>query len=175
MKNFLIILFFFPLFSFSQSIDKYNLVIAKKLGVCYDTLTPITGDEKYFYPLCSDSTVRVFILKPNYYLVYNESPGWCGSGGCSLEFYKKENNKFIEIPSSTLLGNVDINQDINDYVVYSDVLKRDNCWTYYTVKTKIKNDIVYYDEIIKYEHKIHDDHNHSENCESFDSSFLLSH
>ena len=175
MKKLLLILLCLPFFGFPQSIDTYNLDIAKELGICYDTLTPISGDEEYFYPLCSDSTVRVFFLEPNYYVSYNESPGWCGSGGCSVNFYKKYKNKFIRIPSSTILGNVDINQDVNDYVVYSDVLKRDHCWTFYTVKIKVKNDIVYYDEIIKYEHKIHHDDTkyHSENCESFDSSFLL--
>jgi len=160
-----------PFIGVSQNSDKYNLDIARELGCCYDKAV-LVPETEYFYPLCSDSTVRVFFLEPNYYVVYNESHGWCGSGGCSVDFYKRENNKYINIPSSTLLGSVDINQDINDYVVFSDVVKRDLCWTNYTVKIKVKNDIVYFDEVVKYEHIIHDKR-HSRNCESNNPSFLL--
>ena len=170
MRSLLIILFM-PFIGVSQNSDKYNLDIARELGYCYDKPV-LVPETEYFYPLCSDSTVRVFFLEPNYYVVYNESLGWCGSGGCSVDFYKRENNKYINIPSSTLLGSVDINQDINDYVVFSDVVKRDLCWTNYTVKIKVKNDIVYFDEVVKYEHIIHDKR-HSRSCESNNLSFLL--
>ena len=168
----LLIIVCLPFIGLSQNIDKYNLDIARELGQCYDKSGPIPEVEGVFYPQCSDSTVRVFFLEPNYYVVYNESRGWCGSGGCSVHFYKRENNKYTEIPSSTLLGDVDITQEINDYVVFSDVLKRDLCWTNYTVKIKVKNDIVYFDEVVKYEHIIQDKR-HSRNCESNNSSFLL--
>ncbi len=167
----LLIIMFLPFIGASQNSDKYNLDIARELGYCYDKAVPITETE-LFYPLCSDSTVRVFFLEPNYYIVYNESPGWCGSGGCSVDFYKRENNKYINIPSSTLLGSVDITQEINDHVVFSDVLKRDLCWTDYTVKIKVKNDTVYFDEVVKYDHRINDKR-HSINCESNNPLFLL--
>ena len=167
----LIILICLPFIGLSQNSDKYNLDIARELGECYDKSVYIL-ETKIAYPLCSDSTVRVFFLEPNYYVVYNESHDWCGSGGCSVSFYKREKNKYIEIPSSVLLGAVDIAQEINDYVVFSDRLIRRYCQTYYTVKIKVKNDIVCFDEVVKYDHII-SAKEHSRNCESNNSSFLL--
>lgn len=173
MRNILVILLCLPFFGLSQNSDKYNLDIARELGECYDKIVYFDETENEIsYPLCSDSTVRVFFLEPNYYVLYNESAGWCGSAGCSVHFYKKENNKYTEIPSSVLIGAVDITQDINDYVLFSDVIKRTYCWTFYTVKIKVKNDIVYFDEVVEYEHRI-DDKEHSRNCESYNFSFLL--
>ena len=175
MKKSLLILLFIPFIGFSQNSDKFNFDIAKELGVCYDELTPIEDDPEYFHPLCSDSTVRVFFLEPNYYCVYNESPGWCGSGGCAIDFYKKENNKFINIPSIVWIGNIDINQEVRDYVIFSDTYKKSWCWSSYTAKIKVKNDQVYFEEIMDYEHVIFDMYKdlHEEECRYSDSLWLL--
>ena len=116
----LIILICLPFIGLSQNSDKYNLDIARELGECYDKVV-VDKETEISYPLCSDSTVRVFFLEPNYYAVYNESLGWCGSAGCSVFFYKRENNKYVEIPSSVLIGAIDITQDINDYIVFTDI------------------------------------------------------
>ena len=157
--------------------DLYNLDIARELGKCYDELTPIENDPEYNYPLCSDSTVRVFFLEPNYYCVYNESSGWCGSGGCALSFYKKENNQYIQIPALVWQGDIDIHQEVKDYVVYSYTYKRSCCWSSYSANIKVKNDKVYFDEIIEYNHNVINDvlnkESHSDTCEYQDSSWVL--
>ena len=168
--RYLLIILCLPFIGLSQNIDKYNLDIARELGECYDKVV-VDKETEISYPLCSDSTVRVFFLEPNYYAVYNESLGWCGSAGCSVSFYKRENNKYVEIPSSVLIGAIDITQDINNYIVFSDLVKRDHCWTYYTVKIKMKNDVVYFEELVKYDHQILDKE-HSIYCESNTTSFL---
>jgi len=175
MKKLLYFLLLFPIITYSQNRDMFNLDIARELGECYDKLTPIEGDPEYFYPLCSDSTVRVFFLEPNYYCVYNESPGWCGSGGCAIDFYKKENNKYIKIPGNVWIGNIDIHQEIRDYVIFSDTYKKSWCWSSYTAKIKVKNDKSYFDRIIDYEHLIFDMYKdfHEKKCNFSDSLWLL--
>ena len=75
MKKLIYFVLLFPLITYSQNRDIYNLDIARELGFCYDKLTPIEGDPEYNYPLCSDSAVRVFFLEPDYYCVYNEAIG----------------------------------------------------------------------------------------------------
>ena len=174
MKKILFVLIFqnLTVLLFSQNTDKFNLEIAKEIGICFDSLVPIDGDEEYYYPLCSDSNVRVFYLKPNYYVVYNQAPGWCGSAGCSVELYKKENHQYISIPASIYIGHIDINQEINDYIIYSDVYKKSLCWTYYKVKMKVKDDLFYFDKIIEYDHKIHHE-DHDKDCRFNDSLILL--
>ena len=62
----------------AQNIETYYFDVAQELGHCYERLTAIEGDSGYYYPLCSDSVVRVFFLEPNYYCIYNENAGWCG-------------------------------------------------------------------------------------------------
>jgi len=73
MKKTLIILICLPFIVFSQKIDKFNLDIARELGYCYDKLTPVSDDVDRHSPLCSDSSVRVFFLEPDYYCVYNQA------------------------------------------------------------------------------------------------------
>lgn len=157
----------------TQNRDIYNLDVARELGKCYDELTPIEHDPEYNYPLCSDSTVRVFFLEPNYYCVYNESSGWCGSAGCAVDFFKKENNQYVQIPASVWIGDIDIHQEVKDYVVYSYTYKRSWCWSVYSSKIKIKNDKVYFDEITNYHHFFNDKGFHKVDCEYSDSLWLL--
>ena len=76
MKRTLFIFLCFPFIVFSQKSDKFNLDIARELGHCYDKLTPIPDDADGHNPLCSDSSVRVFFLEPDYYCVYNEALGY---------------------------------------------------------------------------------------------------
>ena len=44
----------------AQNIETYYFDVAQELGHCYERLTAIEGDSGYYYPLCSDSVVRVF-------------------------------------------------------------------------------------------------------------------
>ena len=173
MKKTLLILFCLPFIGTTQNRDKFNLDIARELGICYDELTPIEDDPEYHYPLCSDSTVRVFFLEPNYYLSYIASGGWCGSAGCAVDFYKKENNQYIQIPASVWIGNIDIHQEVKDYVVYNYTYKRSFCWSSYSAKIKVKNDKVYFDEIIEYKHLVNHKDSHEAECEYSDSLWLL--
>jgi hypothetical protein len=174
MRSLLIIFLCIPFIGFSQNSDKFNLDIARELGECYDSLTSIDGSFNFFYPLCSDSTVRVFFLEPNYYCVYNESPRWCGSAGCTINFYKKENNKYVRISDSGWLGDVDIHQEARDYVLFSDTYNKTLCSASYTAKIKVNNDTIYFAAITEYSHLIYDKDLHKEySCSHSDSLWLL--
>lgn len=152
--------------------DLYNLNIARELGICYDELTPIEGDPESFYPLCSDSTVRVFFLEPNYYLSYISSGGWCGSCGCHLTLYKKEGDKYIEIDQYNCCA-IDIKQPVADYVVIKDGIKAGYCWPGWSGKFKVRNDRIYLDKIVEYNHKIMNEERHLDSCRYQDSLWLL--
>ncbi|MBC8299128.1 MAG: hypothetical protein H8E55_25500, partial [Pelagibacterales bacterium] len=51
MKKLLYFLLLFPIITYSQNRDVFNLDIARELGVCFDELTPIEDDPEYYYPL----------------------------------------------------------------------------------------------------------------------------
>ena len=130
--RYLLIILCLPFIGLSQNIDKYNLDIARELGECYDKVV-VDKETEISYPLCSDSTVRVFFLEPNYYAVYNESLGWCGSAGCSVSFYKREieNNSQVELKMLHFF----INTGIKDNAYYWNELLK--CITLYIELKKI--------------------------------------
>ena len=149
-----------------------DLDIARELGACYDELTPIEGDPEYYYPLCSDSAVRVFFLEPDYYCVYNDAIGWCGSCGCHMDLYKRENDKYIDKGSIWCIG-VDLNQPIEDYIIIRDQIKKSHCWPYFSGKLGLINDTIQLYEIISYDHAIFRDEEHPLDCEYNDSLLIL--
>ena len=121
--RYLLIILCLPFIGLSQNIDKYNLDIARELGECYDKVV-VDKETEISYPLCSDSTVRVFFLEPNYYCVYNESPRWCGSAGCTINFYKNKidslekqilDNKPIQDSGNLFYKMLDNKLQIDDY------------------------------------------------------------
>ena len=177
-KNYFLFLFCFILLGCNSNNnteevkDLYNLNIARELEICFDKQKPFPEDPKVFYPLCSDSTVRVFFLEPNYYLSYISSGGWCGSCGCHLTLYKKERDKYIEIGGWPCC-NLDLTQPIADYIIIKDGKKNDYCWPGYEAKIKVKHDEFYIEEIISYHHKIVNDDEHSDSCEYQDSLWVF--
>ena len=154
MKKLLYFLLLFPIITYSQNRDVFNLDIARELGVCFDELTPIEDDPEYYYPLCSDSGVRVFYLEPNYYCVYTDAIGYCGSCGCQMDLYRKDNDIYKDIGSIFCIG-VDINQPLNDYIIIYDLHKTSYCWTSYSGKYNMKNDWLNLLEVVDYDHKFH--------------------
>ena len=122
MKNYFLLILSFLIISCtsdknSEEVkDPYNLDIARELEICFDEKVPIPDDPKYFYPLCSDSNVRVFFLEPNYYAVYSQSLGWCGSCGCHIDLFKKEEDKYTQVSGWACCG-VDIKQPVEDYFI----------------------------------------------------------
>ena len=172
MKKLIYFVLLFPLITYSQNSDIYNLDIARELGECYDKLAPIEGDPEYNYPLCSDSTVRVFFLEPDYYCVYNEAIGWCGSCGCHMGLYKRDNDKYIDKGSIWCIG-VDLNQPIEDYIIIRDQIKKSHCWPYFSGKLGLINDTIQLYEIISYDHAIFRSEDHPLDCEYNDSLLIL--
>jgi hypothetical protein len=172
MKKLIYFVLLFPMITYSQNRDIYNLDIARELGFCYDKLTPIEGDPEYNYPLCSDSAVRVFFLEPDYYCVYNDAIGWCGSCGCHMDLYKRENDKYIDKGSIWCIG-VDLNQPIEDYIIIRDQIKKSHCWPYFSGKLGLINDTIQLYEIISYDHAIFRDEDHPLDCEYNDSLLIL--
>lgn len=160
----------------AQNVDAYYFDIARELGHCYDTLTPIEGDPDYYYPLCSDSSVRVFFLEPNYYCIYTDAIGWCGSCGCHLDIYKLEGDEYKDLGMCFCIG-LDIQQPINNYILISDVHKTSSCWSSYIGKYNIKNDWLNLFEIVNYDHKFFgsksDLPSHMDNCMYVDSLWLF--
>lgn len=179
MRKLLYILFILPVISYSQN-REYNFDIARELGVCFDELTPIEDDPEYYYPLCSDSTVRVFFLEPNYYCVYSEAIGWCGSCGCHMDLFRKDNNKYQDIGGLYCIG-VDIDQRNSNYIIMSDLLKKKYCWPWYKAKIYVKDDKFHIKEIIFYDHNVSefqldtelDRKMHSDTCRYVDSLWIL--
>ena len=172
MKKLIYFVLLFPLITYSQNSDIYNLDIARELGECYDKLAPIEGDPEYNYPLCSDSTVRVFFLEPDYYCVYNEAIGWCGSCGCSMEIYKRDNHKYINKGQICCIG-VDIDQPLADYIIIKDQIKKLHCWPGFSGKLRLINDTIQLYEIISYNHNIIRNKEHYFDCEYNDSLWIL--
>ena len=172
MKKLIYFVLLFPLITYSQNRDIYNLEIARELGECYDKLTPIEDDPEYNYPLCSDSAVRVFFLEPDYYCVYNEAIGWCGSCGCHMGLYKRDNDKYIYKGTIWCIG-VDMDQPIEDYIIIKDQIKKSHCWPYFSGKLALINDTIQLLEIISYDHAIFRDEDHPLDCEYNDSLFIL--
>ena len=172
MKKLLLILFCIPHLSITQNLDPYHLDIARELNYCYDKLTSIEGDPEYDYPLCSDSAVRVFFLEPDYYCVYNEALGWCGSCGCSMRIYKRDNHKYIKKGQIGCIG-VDIDQPIADYIIIKDQIKKLHCWPGFSGKLGLINDTIRLYEIMSYNHNIIRDKEHSSDCFYNDSLWIL--
>ena len=172
MKKLLYFLLLFPIITYSQNRDMFNLDIARELGACFDELTPIEDDPEYYYPLCSDSGVRVFYLEPNYYCVYTDAIGYCGSCGCQIDLYRKDNDMYKDIGSIFCIG-VDINQPLADYIIIKDQIKKMHCWPYFEGKIGLINDSLQLYEIISYTHYIIRDEEHSLDCEFNDSLWIL--
>tara|TARA_B100001287_G_C22571962_1_gene476707 strand:+ start:414 stop:962 length:549 start_codon:yes stop_codon:yes gene_type:complete len=181
MKKLLHFIIFLILTSFSSKIsaqhgDSYNFDIARELGHCYDTLTPIKGDPDFYYPLCSDSSVRVFFLEPNYYCVYTDALGWCGSCGCHLDIYKFEDSIYKDLGIYYCI-NLDMKQPINNYILISDLHKTSSCWTSYKGKYNIKNDWLNLFEIVDYNHEYFGSKSdfpiHNDTCKYVDSLWLF--
>ena len=174
MKKILIILLCLPNIGFSQNSDKFNLDIARELGHCYDSLDPRYDPHRFHHTLCSDSNnVRVFFLEPNYYCVYNAK--WGGSAGSDLNFYKKENKKYVRLINYALQGYVDIHQEEKDCIMFKNDYKKDLCYASYTSKIKVINDTIYNESVTEYNHVIYGDidfHNNYK-CKLTDSLWLL--
>ena len=162
--------------NYKKTQNSYNLDIAKELGLCYDDKYLIQGGGDLYYPLCSDSSVRVFFLEPNYYCVYTDDIGWCGSCGCHLDIYRLEDNEYKELGICACIG-VDMQQPIKNYILISDDHKTSSCWTYYKGKYNIKNEWLNLLEIVNYDHKYFgsksDIHSHMDTCMYVDSLWLL--
>jgi hypothetical protein len=149
----------------------YNLSIAKELELCYDELIAIEDDPDYFYPLCSDSNVRVFFMEPYYYITYNKALGYCGSCGCSLDVFKKTNKGFIQVNAWSCCS-IDIKQEVNDHIIIKDQYKKSNCWPSFEGRFNIVNDRFNLIEIIKYTHNPLNEE-HSVTCIYNNTKWLL--
>tara|TARA_Y100000766_G_scaffold157041_1_gene134856 strand:- start:10870 stop:11427 length:558 start_codon:yes stop_codon:yes gene_type:complete len=175
MRKILYILFYGMLLScnsnnYKKTQNSYNLDIAKELGLCYDDKYLIQGGGDLYYPLCSDSSVRVFFLEPNYYVAYVDDMLSCGSCGCQLELFKKDNNKYILVDVWHCCG-IDLRQDFTDYILVHDDENGPGCFTTHTLKLKVRSDRFYIVEITNYEHNMSD--SHADFCYREDSLWLI--
>jgi hypothetical protein len=150
--------------------NSYNLDVARELGLCYDDKKLMSGGGDFYYPLCSDSSVRVFFLEPNYYVAYVDDMLSCGSCGCQLELFKKDDNKYILVDVWHCCG-VDLRQDFTDYILVHDDENGPGCFTTHTLKAKVRSDRFYIEEITNYEHNMSD--NHADFCYREDSLWLI--
>tara|TARA_Y100000813_G_C24101692_1_gene323327 strand:+ start:89 stop:649 length:561 start_codon:yes stop_codon:yes gene_type:complete len=150
--------------------NSYNLDVARELGLCYDDKKIMPGGEDFYYPLCSDSSVRVFFLEPNYYVTYVNDIGSCGSCGCHMELFKKEENNYKSVDIWHCCS-VDLKQTATDYILVNDGENGPGCWTAHTLKIKVRSDRFYIEEITDYYHKISD--NHADFCFREDSLWLI--
>ena len=160
----------------AQNIETYYFDVAQELGHCYEKLTTIEGDSGYYYPLCSDSAVRVFFLEPNYYCVYNENVGWCGSCGCHLDVYRLCDNEYKELGIFSCVS-VEMQQPVKNYILISNLQKTSTCWASYKAKYNMKNDWLNLLEIVDYDHKYFGSksemHFHMNTCMYVDSLWLF--
>jgi len=150
--------------------NSYNLDVAKELGLCYDDKKLMPGGGDFYYPLCSDSLVRVFFLEPNYYVSYVTTVGYCGSCGCHMQLFKKEENNYKLVDNWHCCG-VDIKQTVTNYILVYDDEYGPGCRTVHTFKLKVRSDRFYIEEITDYEHKMSDDH--ADFCYRGDSLWLI--
>ena len=150
--------------------NSYNLDVAKELGLCYDDKKLMPGGGDFYYPLCSDSLVRVFFLEPNYYVSYVTTVGYCGSCGCHMLLFKKEENNYKLVDNWHCCG-VDIKQTVTNYILVYDDEYGPGCRTVHTFKLKVRSDRFYIEEITDYEHKMSDDH--ADFCYRGDSLWLI--
>ena len=115
-------------------------------------------------------------LEPNYYCVYNENAGWCGSCGCHLDVYRLSDNEYKELGIFSCVE-VDIQQPVKNYILISNLQKTSTCWTSYKGKYNMKNDWLNLLEIVDYDHKYFgsksDIHSHMDTCMYVDSLWLL--
>jgi hypothetical protein len=170
MRKLLLILICIPYLSITQNLDPYHLDIARELELCYDDKKLIPGGGDFYYPLRSDSLVRVFFLEPNYYVTYVQDVASCGSCGCHIELFKKEENNYKSVDHWHCCF-VDLKQTVTDYILVYDDEYGPGCWTAHTFKLKVRSDRFYIEEITGYEHKMRD--NHADFCYRGDSLWLI--
>ena len=105
-------------------------------------------------------------------ICYVSLGGWCGSCGCHATLYKKEQDEYIEIDGYACCY-IDLEQPNRDYIIIKDGIKASYCWPGFSGKFKVKNDMLYLDEIIEYRHQIINIEEHPDSCEYQDSSWVF--
>ena len=94
----------------------------------------------------------------------------CGSCGCQMELFKKDDNKYILVDVWHCCG-VDLRQDFTDYILVHDDENGPGCFTTHTLKVKVQSDRFYIEEITDYEHNMRDIH--ADFCYRGDSLWLI--
>tara|TARA_B100000767_G_C19584697_1_gene458827 strand:- start:18 stop:656 length:639 start_codon:yes stop_codon:yes gene_type:complete len=160
----------------SQSIDTTHLYVARDLGYCINKLKPLHLKSSFYHPQCY-TDVRVFHIKPDYFGIYINSAGHCGSCGCHLTIVKKKNDILVEVGMVSCID-VDMNQPLsNDFILINDGFMTSLCHISYRAKYSINDKSLKLLEVTKYEHRYHSSKKseydtHKNDCEYKNSSWM---
>ena len=145
--------------------DQFKHALVKKMGICRDEKDSIynnLSDEfRALLPICDNGDFNIYQYPPNYYAVYIRHAEWCGSGGCTIYLYKKEEGSFIEL--SSIWGDLILNECISHYLTWAKTIKLSACWYYYTERVIVKDDN-FYKLKSSFEHAHVREEYHNDNC-----------
>ena len=145
--------------------DQFKHALVKKMGICRDEKDSIynnLSDEfRALLPICDKGDFNIYQYPPNYYAVYIRHAEWCGSGGCTIYLYKKEEDNFIQI--SDVWGDLILEDCTSDYLTVTKTIKLSSCWYYSNIKMIVKNDNFYGIER-SLEHTFIREESHDDNC-----------
>ena len=120
--------------------DQFQFDLVKRMGLCRykeDSIYDGFSDEfRELLPVCESGHYDIFHYPPNYYAVYIQYG--CGSGGCTINLYKKEGDSFIEL--SSIWGDLLLDKCGSQYLTWSKTIKLNRCWYYYNERVIVKND-----------------------------------
>ena len=145
--------------------DQFKYSLVKKMGICRDEKDSIynghSDEFRGLLPVCNRGNFYIYQYPPNYYAVYLSHAEWCGSGGCTIYLYKKEEDNFIQI--SDIWGDLILNECTSDYLTVFKTIKLPSCW-YHSKKRLIVKDDNFYRIKTSLEHTINNEEFHDENC-----------
>ena len=145
--------------------DQFQFDLVKSMGLCRDKEDSIyngLSDEfRELLPVCESRHYDIFHYPPNYYAVYLKGMYWCGSGGCTVNLYKKEEDGFIKL--SSIWGDLVLNECTSHYLTWSKTIKLNSCWYYYNERVIVKND-KFYKLTSTFEHANIKEEDHDDNC-----------
>src|SRR3989344_9023243 len=90
-----------------------------EMGSIYNLYTKDVADSKELFPAQKDFSIGVALLDVTddgiaEALVFEDLPGYCGTGGCTFDIYKKQNGKWVSVYSALAQGEIGLANTITN-------------------------------------------------------------
>ena len=90
-----------------------------EMGSIYNLYTKDVADSKELFPAQKDFSIGVALLDVTddgiaEALVFEDLPGYCGTGGCTFDIYKKQNGKWTSVYSALAQGEIGLANTITN-------------------------------------------------------------